>query len=127
MPLTSRVRRPPFSLERLLPEIPDAGGWVARGTYLRASAAQAVHQALWLQVGVPALAGGVSLPMEKAEHVRAWQTKQGFVSSRRLQPKDHASSLLFSGSRKDVIWTTQAKVSLLDMLSQSGGQNVQGV
>lgn len=38
---------------------------------LRASAAQAVHQALWLQVGVPALAGGVPLPMEKAEHVWA--------------------------------------------------------
>lgn len=38
---------------------------------LRASAAQAVHQALWLQVGVPALARGVFLPVEKAEHVRA--------------------------------------------------------
>lgn len=38
---------------------------------LGASAAEAVHQTLRLQVGVPALTGGVSLPMEKAEHVWA--------------------------------------------------------
>lgn len=38
---------------------------------LGAGTAQAVHQALGLQVGVPALARGVSLPVEKAEHVWA--------------------------------------------------------
>lgn len=81
----------------------------ARGTYLGASAAKAVHQALRLQVGVPALAGGVSLPMEKAEHVWAWQSNQCFVSPRRLQPGVPASSLLLSDSRKDVIWTLKQK------------------
>lgn len=96
---------------------------MARGTYLRASAAQAIHQALWLQVGVPALAGGIPLPMEKAEHVWAWQNDQCFVSPRMLQFKDRPSTLL-SGSRKDVIRTTQAKVNLLDVLSQLRGQTV---
>lgn len=87
---------------------------MTRGTYLRAGTAQAVHQALWLQVGVPALARGVSLSMEKAEHVWAWQTDQCHVSPRRLQPKDPVSFLLLSSSRRDVIWATQAKENLLD-------------
>lgn len=83
--LTSRV--PALDFSRGLPDIPDTGGQVARGTYLGTRAAKAVHQALWLQVGVPALARGVFLPVEKAEHVWAWQTNQCFVSSRRLQPE----------------------------------------
>lgn len=83
--LTSKVADLDFSQGH--PDIPDTGGQVARGTYLRTRAAKAVHQALWLQVGVPALAGGVFLPMEKAEHVWAWQTNQCFVSPGRLQPK----------------------------------------
>lgn len=86
---------------------------VARGTYLGAS----IHQALGLQVGVPALAGGIPLPVKEAEHVWAWQTNQCFVSPRRLQPEVPASSLLLSGSRKDVIWTTQVKENPRDMLS----------
>lgn len=97
-------------------DTPVAGSQAARGTYLGAGTAQAVHQALGLQVGVPALARGVSLPVEKAEHVWAWQTNQCFVSPRRLQPKVPASSLL-SGSRKDVIWTMQTKGNPWDILS----------
>lgn len=83
--LTSRV--PDLDFSQGLPDIPDTGGQMARGTYLGTRAAKAVHQALWLQVGVPALARGVFLPVEKAEHIWAWQTNQCCVSPRRLQPK----------------------------------------
>lgn len=105
----SRVPSTPKSGCPLSLSLPDIPSQEARGTYLGASAAEAVHQTLRLQVGVPALAGGVSLPMEKAEHVWAWQTNQYFVSPRRLQPGVPASSLLRSGSRKDVIWTLKQK------------------
>lgn len=73
---------------------------------------------------MPALTGGVSLPVEKAEHIWTWHTNQRFVSPGRLQPKDPASCLLLSGSRKDVVWTRQAEENPPDVLSQSRAENI---
>lgn len=60
-----------------LPDIPDIGGPVARGTYLRAGAAHTVYRALRFQVRVPALARGIYLFTKKADFAWTWQANEG--------------------------------------------------
>lgn len=48
---------------------PTTSHGTSQGTCLRAAAADAVHQPLWLQIGVPALARAVLLAIEVAEHI----------------------------------------------------------
>lgn len=60
-----------------LPDIPDKGGPVASGTYLRAGTAHTVYRALRFQVRVPALARGIYLFTEKADLAWAWQANEG--------------------------------------------------